>query len=111
MLRRADQTSVASAVAFFRRKKRRRIATVLRLFAKQIQAKTPFWRWLFWILFFHKKSIRIQIFRRKPLKKIPKKKLLSFIRKLYCLRKSYNPLFQNPTRYVKQNPTHLLARH
>ncbi len=42
MSRKDDQPSAASAVAFLQRKKRRLIATVLRLFAAQIQAKTPF---------------------------------------------------------------------
>jgi hypothetical protein len=59
MLRKADQTSAASAVAFLQRKKRRLIATVLRLFAAQIQAKTPFWRWLFWYFFAIKKVRKI----------------------------------------------------
>ncbi len=42
MLRKADQVSVANAVAFFRRKKRRLVATVLRLFLKKYKQKRLF---------------------------------------------------------------------
>ncbi len=59
MSRKDDQPSAARAVAFLQRKKRRLVATVLRLFLKKIQAKTPFWRWLFWYFFAIKKVRKI----------------------------------------------------
>ena len=70
MLRRADQASETSAVAFLLCKKRRLVATVLRLFACKYKQKRLFWHWLFWYFFANQKSTKEQIFRRKPLKKI-----------------------------------------
>ena len=62
MLRKADQASVASAVAFFRRKKRRLVATVLRLFACKYKQKRLFGVGFFGYFFSTKKVSDQQIF-------------------------------------------------